>query len=369
MLDEGGFVADPARPTTFVNGRFLAQPLSGVQRYAREMVRALDRRPDAAARYVLLVPRGADAADLDLRAIPVRPIAGGPGHLWEQTALAWAARRGRLLSLGGAGPILHPRHLAVIHDAAVFRHPEHFRRGYAAFHRLLGRMLARRATLATVSRFSQRELAEVLHLPRDAVTVVPNGADHLARNQPDDAALARLDLVGRPYFVALGNLAPNKNIDVMIRALGRLPDPDLRLVLIGAAAPAVFDAALQTRDPRLVFAGRRTDAEVATLLAGARALIFASLYEGFGIPPLEAFAHDCPVIASDIPAVREVCAEAALYFDPRDDAALAARMGTVLRSGPERDPARVRAGRDRVALYAWDRSANVLEALLASTAR
>jgi glycosyltransferase involved in cell wall biosynthesis len=352
-----------ADTTVFINGRFLTQPLSGVQRYAREMVRALDRRRDAAARYVLLIPPGADASSLALRSIPVRPVAGGRGHIWEQTALAWAAHRGRLLSLGGTGPILHPRHQVVIHDAAVFRHPEHFRQGYAGFHRVLGRLLAGRAALGTVSHFSRDELAAVLNLPAPRITVIPNGADHLGRAAPLDSPPADLDLISRPYFVALGNLAPNKNAAVMIRALGRLPDPDLRLVLIGGPAPAVFDRSAPASDPRILFAGRRTDAEVAALLRGARALVFASLYEGFGIPPLEAFAQDCPVIASDIPAVREVCGDAPDYFDPRDDAALADHMAALLHTGPP--PQRLARGRARLGFYTWDQSARRLETWLA----
>ena len=117
--------------------------MSGVQRYAREIVRALDQRPGAADRYVLLTHPGADS--LNLRNIPTRKIGRAGGHLWEQTALAWTARHGRLLSLGGSGPVLHRQQIVVIHDAAVFRHPEHFRTGYAAFHRALNRILARRA--------------------------------------------------------------------------------------------------------------------------------------------------------------------------------------------------------------------------------
>ncbi|WP_205751280.1 hypothetical protein [Brevundimonas sp. 'scallop'] len=160
----------------FINGRFLTQPMSGVQRYARQIVRALDQRPGAAERYVLLTPPGAE--NLNLLNIPTRKIERAGGHLWEQTALAWTARHGRLLSLGGSGPVLHRRHIVVIHDAAVFRHPEHFRKGYAAFHRALNRILARRARLATVSEFSRRELASVLNLsptaspsPRIAPTI------------------------------------------------------------------------------------------------------------------------------------------------------------------------------------------------------
>lgn len=346
----------------FINGRFLTQPMSGVQRYAREIVRALDHRPGAAGRYVLLTPFGAD--DLKLTNIPVQSVPGGCGHLWEQTALVWAARHGRLLSLGGSGPVLHPRQVVVIHDAAVFRHPDHFRRGYAAFHRTLGGLLAHRARLATVSEFSRRELATVLNLSPADIAVAPNSADHLRGITPDPAVIDKLDLTGRSYFVALGNLTPNKNLSVAIRALARLADPSIRLVLIGARPSAIFNQPAIQTDPRLIFAARRSDAEVAALLDGARGLVFPSLYEGFGIPPLESFAHGCPVIASDIAATREVCADAALYFDPHDDATLADHMTHLLTAT---DLARRDAGLRRAARYSWSRSAEILDDLLTST--
>jgi len=350
-------VAEPV----FINGRFLTQPMSGVQRYARQIVRALDQRPGAADRYVLLTPPGAE--NLNLLHIPTRTIGRAGGHLWEQTALAWTARHGRLLSLGGSGPVLHRQQIVVIHDAAVFRHPEHFRTGYAAFHRALNRILARRARLATVSEFSRCELASVLNLSPDSIAVAPNSADHLRIVTPDPGIIERLDLTTRPYFVALGNLTPNKNLAVAIRALSHLADPAVRLVLIGDR-PAVFDRSTFPADPRVILAGRLSDAEIAALLGGPRALVFPSLYEGFGIPPLEAMTLGCPVIASDIPATREVCADAALYFDPADDAALTAHMAELL-SRP--DDARRDTGLRRADRYVWSRSAEIIEDLLLST--
>ena len=345
-----------------INGRFLTQPLSGVQRYAREIVRALDRLPDADRRYRLMVPSGADPMRLDR--IPVRRLSGSGGHLWEQVRLADAARNHRLLSLCGGGPVGHARQAVVIHDAAVFRRPDLFRSRYALAHRVLGRRLAKRARLATVSRFSQAELAAVLNLAPDAIAVAPNSADHLRDIIPDRNILRTLDVSDRRYFVCIGNQTPNKNLAVAARALGRLADPDLRLVLVGARLSGVTRASTAPADPRILPAGRRTDQEIAALLRGAAGLIFPSLYEGFGIPPLEAMVHGCPVIASDIPATREVCADAALYFDPTDDAALADRMQTLLNNP---DPARLQAGRRRADAYSWSRSAEILDALLDRT--
>ncbi|GAW40329.1 Capsular glucan synthase [Brevundimonas sp. SH203] len=345
-----------------INGRFLTQPLSGVQRYAREIVRALDRLPNADRRYRLMVPNGADPLPLDR--IPVYRLPGVVGHLWEQVRLAEAARDHRLLSLCGAGPVGHSRQVVVIHDAAVFRRPDLFKPRYVLAHRVLDRRLARRARLATVSRFSRAELAAVLNLSPDAIAVAPNSADHLRDIVPDTDVLRALNLPGRRYFVCIGNQTPNKNLAVAARALARLPDPDIRLVRVGARLTGVAHASTAPDDPRIVRAGRRTDREIAALLRGATGLIFPSLYEGFGIPPLEAMVHGCPVIASDIPATREVCADAAFYFDPTDDAALAEHMQTLLNTPAL---ARLEAGRRRADAYSWSRSAAVLDALLDSS--
>ena len=123
------------------------------------------------------------------------------------------------------------------------------------------------ARLRRVRRLSPRELASVLNLSPASITVAPNSADHLRNITPDPAVIKRLGLTTRPYFVALGNLTPNKNLAVAIRALSRLANPAVRLVLIGDR-PAVFDRSAFPADPRVIFTGRRSDAEIAALLGG-----------------------------------------------------------------------------------------------------
>ncbi|MDP4021783.1 glycosyltransferase family 1 protein [Methylobacterium sp. NEAU 140] len=361
--------------TVFLNGRFLTQSLTGVQRYAAEIVGALDRRiaagavpaPLAGARWVLLTPDSARHA-LPLAAVTTRRVGRLRGHAWDQVELAWAARSGQLVSLANSGPVAHRRHTVVLHDAQVFRHPEFFGRAYRLAHGGLGHALARTARLATVSAFSRGELAQVLRVPPERIAVVPNSAEHFARVAPEPAILGELDLAGRRFFLVLGNLRANKNLAVALAALRHVPDPDLRLVVVGEGNARVFGGYLAgldlARDPRVILAGRRSDGEVAVLFGAAQALVFPSLYEGFGVPPLEAMTCGCPVIASTASAVREVCGDAAAYFDPHDAAALAGLMRARLDAGPP--DAALRARQDaRVAAYAWDRSARSLLALLA----
>ncbi len=350
----------------FINGRFLTQRLSGVQRFGREMVQALDailgaeraagrRSP---SRWFLVAPEGA-RCDLDLGAISFRSAGALRGHLWEQVTLGRLARSGVLVNTGNTAPILHGRKIVVVHDAAVYRTPENFGRLYGVLHRLLGRALVRRSRIGTVSAFSRDELTRALRVDGDEVFIVPNGWEHIARVVPDDGIVGRLSLSGTRYFVILGNAAPNKNVARAIDAFARLRAPGTRLVIVGASGSAVFRTAAPAPEHGVVIAGSRTDAEIAGLLRGAVGLVFPSLYEGFGIPPLEAMAHGCPVVASDIPVVREVCRDAASYFDPGSAGSIAGAMRDAL------DVARPRPfgqGGEPETLrhFSWTRSARTL---------
>ena len=355
----------------YIDGRFLTQPASGIQRYAEEIVRAIDRlgaAGDIAGRWVLLVPPG--ARTLPLTWVEIRQIGRGAGHLWTQIGFAWASRGGVALALAASAPMAHRRTLVVIHDAAVFVHPEFFSKLYGLLHRTLGRVLARTARIATVSAFSRGELAAVTGLLPAAIALAPNGADHMGRVAPDPTVLERLGLAGgAPYFVTLGNFTRNKNLGLAVDALSRIGDTGARLVMIGAQRADVFGQdGRPSAVPGVIQPGRLDDAEVVALLRGARALVFPSLHEGFGIPPLEAMANDCPVLGSTAGAVREVCGDAAALFDPHDPAALAMLMRAMIDDGARRADMIAR-GRARVAAYRWADSARVLAGLCGEMAR
>jgi len=366
-LDMAPIADDAVALNIAINGRFLTQKLSGVQRYCREIVTALDRliaadRENggglARHRWTLIVPPGADTS-YELKAIGIAQAGSRAGHAWEQIDLARASRKARLINLGNSGPILHRDKFVVIHDAAVFRTPGNFGRTYRTVHRTLGRAMARTARLGTVSRFSRSELAAVLGVAEAGIFVAPNGSDHMVGRARDPAVLAELGLDPGRYFMVLGSGAPNKNLAMALAAFARLGRPGVKLVIAGLPNLRVFGASRADAGAGVVMAPGRTDAEIAALLASAAALVFPSRYEGFGIPPLEAMANDCAVIACDIPVVREICADGASYVPLDDVDALAAAMASHL-DDPAAARARQPAASQRVHLYTWEAGAREL---------
>ncbi len=347
----------------YINGRFLTQNRTGVQRYSREVVIALDRlleRNDCPSRirgldWTLLAPRGAQC-DLNLRRIRFREIGTGSGHLWEQLHLARYSRHGRLLSPASSGPAFHPRQIVVIHDAAIYNAPAGYAKKYRVSHRMLGAVLARTACIATVSHFSRRELAGCLGIPAADILLAPNGTDHFQSIQPDPTILGALGVDPGKYFVTLGLSTANKNIPLAIEAHGLLGRSGIKLVVVGKGSPRVFGRQSLQPSAGVIFTGRLTDEQVAGLLRSAAALLFPSRYEGFGIPSLEAMLHGCPVIASTAPALIEVCGDAALHFHPDDATALTGLMRRVL-DQPEIAEAMREKGYIRPAKYQWDLTA------------
>ena len=347
----------------FINGRFLSQSLTGVQRYAAEMVKAMDRllaageaaQPLLEAEWLLLTPPNAKAA-LDLAVFGTRQVGRRTGHAWDQVDLARAAAGGRLISLANSGPVLHRNHLVVLHDAQVFRRPDFFSRSYLMLHRTLGHLLARTATIATVSDFSRRELAAALRLTPSAIPVFSNSAEHFAATVPDFGIIDRLRLAPHRYFLFVGSMTKNKNVSLAIQASERLGRLDIPLVVVGGDNSKVFSDGPTAAKAGVVMAGRLSDEEIAALFSRANAFIFPSLYEGFGVPPLEAMFFACPVIASTAEAVRETCGDAAAYFDPLNVNELHQRMleriaaGGI--SGPERQKQET-----RLLAYSWAKSA------------
>jgi glycosyltransferase involved in cell wall biosynthesis len=344
------------KPTIFINGRFLSQTLTGVQRYATELISAFSASEPSDLRFIVLTPRDA-TPPFELEHIPIRRVGNLTGHLWEQLELPFYARDGWLLSLCNTGPLTKRRQIVTIHDAAVFAMPESFSPWFRRWYRLLLPALAKvAARVITVSHFSKGELVRWCGTPPQKITVIYEGKEQALRPVPDRAVLTRHALVDHPFTFAVSSRDPRKNLKALAQAAERLAGAPFAVVTAGGTNPKVFQDCSDDAAGHIKHLGYVSDGELRALYEAAWCFVYPSRYEGFGLPPLEAMACGCPVITSLAPPMPEVCGEAALYFDPDDPDDLADKIARLMSDAELREAMRAR-GLRHVIQYSWARCA------------
>lgn len=350
-------------PRIAINGRFLTQRASGVQRFAMEAIKAIDALLDrdyAALKGRIEIFAPDKARDFPLKNIPLRRVGYSSGYAWEQFEFPFHAAGRLLLNLCMLGPLVTRHQLVVVHDATVRALPDNFSSRFRAAYGFLLPRLCRRAELpVTVSEFSRQEIGKYYGADITRMPVCHEGGDHITAVAADPSVLERLDLVGRKFFLGVGVDSANKNIATVVAAFHKAKLDDTLLVLTGAKDPKVFGQIdhIQSDDVRMI--GFIPDGDLRALYEHALALVFPSFYEGFGLPPLEAMTCGCPVIISEQPALLEVCGDTALRCRAGDTAAIAQHMRSL--HGDAGLRARLSAtGKQRAQRFTWEATARLL---------
>jgi glycosyltransferase involved in cell wall biosynthesis len=338
-----------------VNARVIAFARGGQQRVTEEILRRL---PDAEA------------------IAPATPLGGAKGHLWEQFVLPTKLKGRVLWSPSATGPLIVRRQVLTLHDVAYLDAPEFFSASFRRAYAILTPLLARRvAALVTVSEFSRQRIAARLGLAAERIRVIENGvSDTFRAHAPEEIAATRaaLDLPAR-YLLVQATSDRRKNLarlaQAWSRALPVLPE-DLMLVVTGhrgrshvfGEGPEVDEGLFRAR-----FLGFVAEEHLGPLTAGAEAFLFPSLYEGFGLPVIEAMACGTPVMTSNVTSLPEVAGDAALLIDPTDVDAIAAAIVRIASDGELRENLK-RRGEARARLFSWDRAAEKYARLFAEIA-
>lgn len=344
----------------YVNARFLTQNITGAQRCAIEISRALKRlQPD----INFLAPGNIIHKELS-GLFEVKRVGKLSGHFWEQVELPdYLKKQGKplLLNLVNTAPLNYKNKAVTIHDLSFLRHPEWFSKSfYLLYSFLIPKIIRNSRYVITVSEFSKREIIELLKIPQDKIKVIYNAVSE-EFNDPKIIG----DAIGNKhgdYILAVSSLDPRKNFKNLILAFNSLNIPGLKLVVVGRENKRIFndkEIGKAANSANVEFTGYISDSQLAGLYRNAKLFVYPSLYEGFGLPPLEAMSCACPVIVSKLASLPEVCKEGAYYIDPFKIESIAEGIKKVLNDQALREDL-MRKGRERIKLFSWANSAKKL---------
>jgi glycosyltransferase involved in cell wall biosynthesis len=355
-----------------LDGTPLLGPITGIGLTVRELLRSLVAFEDLDLRAYAVTLRGRDGLAAKVpegvrtsqRAMPARPLMA-----------AWArSSHPRIERFIGPVDVVHGTNFVVppskragrvvtVNDLTFVRFPELCEPATLRFGRLVARAVERGAIVHVPSQFIAAEIRATYGAAREQVTVVGWGTPPLA--SPDLVGAAAVIEDGQPFILSIGTAEPRKDLPSLVRAFGLLSaeDPELRLLLVGPRGwgeDALSAAIGELEHPgRVMRAGYVDDGVLSALLGRARALAYPSLYEGFGLPPLQAMAAGTPVVTTRAGSITEVAGGAALLVDPGDVEDLAAALAVAVYDEAQRGVL-ITAGRARVEDFTWEKTARGL---------
>lgn len=331
--------------------------ISGIGTYIREVVPRVFSGADGWSCALIGPPEVTEPLAAGLPSATTHPCAAPIYSLAEQLELPRAIPRDADLFWAPHYniPLMYRgRLLVTVHDAVHLAHPE-FVKG--AHRRWFARMVfdavrKRAAAVICVSRFTAGELVRLAGFDPANIEVVHQGVSPAWFESPGPSPLPH------PYFVYVGNVKPHKNLRGLIRAfsalVGEIPHD---LVIVGRKDGFITGDSIAVRmaerlGPRCHFTGEVDDAEVRRYVGNAEALVIPSFYEGFGLPAVEAMAAGCPIVASRVASLPEVCGGAAIYFDPAHEDEMARQMRRIA-TDPGLRQELISVGRERVRAFDW----------------
>ncbi|MFL9482453.1 glycosyltransferase family 4 protein [Chitinophagaceae bacterium LWZ2-11] len=330
--------------TIYINGRFLTQKVTGVNRFGIEICKALQK---AGLEFTVIVPVYCNNT-YDFNIVRYGKL---KSHFWEQISLFWFLKKKRsplLINFSGLGPLFYKKQIITIHDLSFYHEPKWFSKKYYFFYSRATPIIAKNCLkILTVSEFSKGEIIKWLKVKANKINVVYNavGSEHYEDlNKKEN------------YILAVSSLDPRKNYKRLIQAFNSKELEYVSLYIVGKDENNFRkDFTTQSRK-NVFFLGYVDDKKLHELYVNAIAFIYPSLYEGFGIPPLEAMSKGCPVIVSEIPVLKEICGDAAMFVDPYSVESI--KKG-ILRITIDQELRRslVGKGYEQIFKYSWEKSA------------
>lgn len=335
-----------------VNARFLTQEITGVQRFAIEI--CLRLKELLGERVLFVAPSNIIQQDY-AEQLCAFSFGTHSGHLWEQFDLpAYLKSIGNplLLCLCNTAPISYKNKVATIHDVAFEAYPKTFSKSFLWAYKFLIPKIARSSRhIFTVSNFSKKEIIKYYGIQENKISVIYNAVSFLFKPIEDSRLKKEI------YLLAVSSLNYRKNFIVVLKAFEKIQqrNPNINLFIVGDLNCSNFhgiDISKYKKNPNVKFLGRVSDEELVRYYSNARGFVYPSIYEGFGIPPLEAQSCECPVLVSDIPPLREVIGDSGIYCNPYSVEDVCEGMELLLTSSDLKAK-----GKENVKRFSWEKSA------------
>ena len=339
-----------------VNGRYLTQKATGVHRYAFEICNKLH---EMGVDFHVAVPQEIHP-DYKFSFKTVR-CGSLKTHLWEQVSLPRYLKSigsPLLISFTGCGPLNYRNQIMTIHDVSHERYPQWFSKNYYRFYHFMMPRIGKKAhAVLTVSEFSKAEIVDTLGIDASKIHVVHSNVPFHTKPTDDQVMNFVPDPDAERYIIAVSSMDPRKNFIRLVEAFNLIEDKTVKLYIIGMRFKAFNTPDMEKLvSDNVHLPGFVDDETLQKMYQNAQLSVYPSLYEGFGLPPLESMTYGCPAINSDIPALREVSEDAALYVNPYDAQDIAYKIEILLKDQELRQKLRVE-GLKQIKKYSWDKSA------------
>lgn len=300
-----------------INGRFLTHKVTGVERYARELLMELDKIAEPNM-FELAVPSNLSEIP-HYKNIKIKKIGKLRNRLWEHISFPLYVLNNKAISLNlcNVSPLLSPG-IVCIHDMKIKATPQFFNNFFLLWYQLLFFNAIKRAKMIlTVSEFSKSEIMKYYRVEEKKISVIPNGWQHFLRIGNDQKALQKYGVKRKNYYFSMSSLEPNKNFKWIVEVAKK--NPNEMFVVSGSVNSSVFsnETELEKAD-NIKFIGYASDEEAKVLMRECKVFLYPTFYEGFGIPPLEALSTGTDIIVSDTECMREVFEDSVYFTNPHN---------------------------------------------------
>lgn len=341
----------------YINGRFLSNKMDGISRFSLEICKQLKRFD---LNFKIVIPKWVVYENNE--GFEIVRFGNLKSHFWEQIDLLRFLKSKEnplLLNLSGLGPLFYKNQIITIHDLSFYENSKWFSKWYTFFYGTATPIIAKNALkIITVSDFSKSEIIKYLKIDQEKIEVVHNAVANNFNNSFENFQITSTiySISKHKYILAVSSIDPRKNLQLLIDSFEELKLEDYKLVLVGNKS-SHFNVKLISNSHNIIFTGFVSDSDLSHLYKKCEFFIYPSLYEGFGIPPLEAMKNGCAVIVSDIPSLKEVCFDAVLYVNPNDSDSIKNGMMKIITDSILKEKLKLK-GSIRSEFFKWEKSGN-----------